>query len=149
MCDKWDKRFMALATSVATWSKDPSTQVGCIIVGQDRKILATGYNGFAKGVVDSPERLNDRPVKYQLVLHAEVNAVLNSTASLHGSTAYVTHSPCAQCTSVLAQSGIVRIVTQPTPAGLLERFKESFVLADSIRDETGIQYQILEGCTCS
>ena len=144
MCNKWDSRFMDLASTVASWSKDPSTQVGCIIVGQDRKILATGYNGFAKGVKDTEERLNDRPVKYQLVLHAEVNAVLNSTSDLNGATAFVTHSPCAQCTSVLAQSGVVRIVTMPTPAGLLERFKESFELADSIRSETGIDYKILE-----
>ena len=70
--DKWDGRFLDAAALVASWSKDPSTRVGCVIVNERRHIVATGYNGFPKGVEDSVERLNDRPTKYLMVQDAGV-----------------------------------------------------------------------------
>ena len=85
--DNWDKRFLDLAEHVAGWSKDPSTQVGCVIVNDKRVVVGLGYNGFPRGVEDTPERLNDRPTKYLMVQHAEVNAILNgsgATALLKG-----------------------------------------------------------------
>ncbi|NJK88105.1 MAG: CMP deaminase, partial [Myxococcales bacterium] len=75
MSKKWDLRFIELAKHVASWSKDPSTQCGCVIVDSSRRILSTGYNGFPAGVTDVYERLHDREVKYRLVAHSEVNAI--------------------------------------------------------------------------
>ena len=124
--DNWDKRFLDLAEHVAGWSKDPSTQVGCVIVNDKRVVVGLGYNGFPRGVEDTPERLNDRPTKYLMVQHAEVNAILNGSGATQGATAYVTHAPCANCTGVLIQAGIARIVTNETPIGLAERFAASF-----------------------
>ena len=91
--DKWHKRFMEVAELVSTWSKDPSTKVGAIVVGPDREIRSTGYNGLVRGVDDKkPERL-ERPTKYDFFEHAERNAVYNACligASLKGCVIYVT-----------------------------------------------------------
>ena len=73
---KWDLRFLKLAEHISNWSKDPSTKVGCIIVGEDREIRSTGFNGFPRGIEDSEERLNDRTQKYPLICHAEENAIM-------------------------------------------------------------------------
>ena len=75
--DKWDGRFLDIAREISTWSKDPSRKIGAIAV-RDRKILATGYNGFPKGIEDTPTRLNIREVKYQYVVHAEMNCIYNA-----------------------------------------------------------------------
>src|SRR5688572_32906130 len=66
---KWDRRFLQVAKLFSTWSKDPSTQIGSVIVGTDRVIRSTGYNGFARGVADDA-RLHDREQKYPLIVHA-------------------------------------------------------------------------------
>lgn len=110
---KWDQRFLDLAKFVGGWSKDPSTQVGAVIVRPDRTVAALGYNGFPRGVLDHSERYDDRPTKYEMVVHAELNAILNSRESLEGSTLYVTPlPPCSQCAAAIIQRGIGRVVTQ-------------------------------------
>jgi dCMP deaminase len=81
MQGKWDVRFLRLAHEVAKWSKDPSTKVGCILV-KDKKVISMGYNGFPAGISDDLSRLEDRSIKYEITVHAEVNAVTN--AALHG-----------------------------------------------------------------
>lgn len=144
MSDKWDQRFLDTAALVATWSKDPSTQVGCVIVNERRHIVATGYNGFPTGVEDSLERLNDRPTKYLMVQHAEVNALLQAETSMHGATAYVTHQPCANCTGAMIQAGIKRIITHRADQGLYERFKASFNVAAAMLDEAGVEIEFVE-----
>lgn len=142
--DKWDSRFLALADLIATWGKDPSTRVGAVLVNPDRRVIGTGYNGFPAGVADTDERLNDRPTKYAMTIHAEVNAVLNAVAPTAGATCYVTHPPCANCTGVLIQAGIERIVTRAPDAGLAERFRESFNLAHQMRREAWVEIEFLE-----
>ncbi len=87
----WDTFFIKMADHAATASKDPSTQVGCVLVDDKRCVVGPGYNGFPRGVDDKPARLLDRSTKYLMVQHAEVNAVLNAVAGTEGSTAYVTH----------------------------------------------------------
>ena len=71
MSDKWDQRFLDLAHHISGWSKDPSTKVGCIVVGKDREIRSTGFNGFPRGIADDDERLTNRELKYPLICHAE------------------------------------------------------------------------------
>lgn len=142
--DKWDIRFLKLAEHVAAWSKDPSTQVGCVIVDPKRTVVSIGYNGFPRGVEDSTERLEDRSVKYLMVQHAEANAVSSSREPLDGYTAYVTHAPCANCTGLLIQAGIQRIVTTQPSAELAERFSDSFDASKKMLDETGVELVYLD-----
>lgn len=138
MSQKWDFRFMEVADLVATWSKDPSTKVGCVLVDQNRHIIATGYNGFPRGVDDTKERLTDRSIKYLLVQHAEANAVLQAVGPIAGATAYVTHRPCSGCSGMLIQASVKRIVTRPPSDGFAERFAESFRAADLMLSEAGV-----------
>ncbi|MBI2669577.1 MAG: hypothetical protein HYX20_00290 [Candidatus Yanofskybacteria bacterium] len=63
MTEKWDRRFLALAEFVAQWSKDPSTKTGAVIVDSNNRLVSVGYNGFPRGVNDSPERLENREIK--------------------------------------------------------------------------------------
>lgn len=113
--DKWSLRFMQLAETVATWSKDPSTQVGACIVDNDtRTVLGLGYNGFPRGVADTPERYADRPTKYAMIVHSEANAILNAQGRvLAGSVLYTTKFPCTSCAKLIIQAGIAAVVTMP------------------------------------
>lgn len=138
----WDSRFMDLAAHVAAWSKDPSTQVGCVLVDDRRRVIGMGYNGFPRGVDDSQERYGDRPTKYLMVQHAEANAILNATVSVRGSTAYVTHHPCASCSGLLIQAGISRIVSFSPSGGLAERFADSFNAATTMLRESGVALEL-------
>ena len=111
----WDEYFMGIALLSAKRSKDPSTQVGACIVNQYNKIVGIGYNGFPIGCSDDDlpwERNSENPndTKYPYVVHAEANAILNSTKDLHGSRIYVALFPCNECTKLIIQSGIKEIV---------------------------------------
>lgn len=112
--DKWNKRFMEVAFLVATWSKDTSTKTGAVIVGPDKEIRATGYNGPVRGVNDDlPERY-ERPVKYDFFEHAERNALYNACltgVSVKGCTMFATHTPCVDCARAIIQSGIKTVIT--------------------------------------
>ena len=153
--NKWDKRFTDLAMHVAGWSKDPSTQVGAVIVGPDKEVLSVGYNGFPRGMNDSEERLNDRPLKYALTVHAERNAILNAARygiSLKGSTLYVIATsggkywggaPCQACSIEVAQAGISQVVA-PTPHGMPDRWRASCHEGAEVLRECGIIYREFE-----
>lgn len=105
---------MELAAHFATWSKDPSTKVGAVIVDDCRRVIAQGYNGFPRGVRDDPERYETKMVKYKLVVHAEANAILNAVAKVSGAMLYCTKYPCSECAKLIIQSGIYRVVA-PKP----------------------------------
>jgi len=109
---KWHRRYLDVARLVSTWSKDPSTQTGCVVVDQIGNIVSTGYNGFARGVEDTPERLNDRPTKYLYVVHCDTNAIYSAArrgVSLVGCTMYLTGPPCNECMKGIIQAGITRV----------------------------------------
>ena len=78
----WVERWFVIAEEFASWSKDRSTQVGCVIVGDSNQILSGGYNGFPRGVVDDIDSRHERPAKYLWTEHAERNAIYN--AARHG-----------------------------------------------------------------
>jgi dCMP deaminase len=136
----WDARFLALARHIAAWSKDPSTQVGCVVVGPDREIRSTGFNGFPRGIEDTAERLNDRERKYPLACHAEENAIMHAArigVALKGCIAYVTWPPCTRCARSLIQAGVGEIAY---PAGLEipERWRDDFTISSTMLDEAGV-----------
>jgi len=106
---------MGIALLSAKRSKDPSTQVGACIVNPANKIVGIGYNGFPIGCSDDDlpwekDKKNMNETKYPYVVHAEANAILNSTKDLHGSRIYVALFPCNECTKLIIQSGIKEII---------------------------------------
>ena len=140
MTSKWDLRFIGLAQHISTWSKDPSTKVGCVVVGEDREIRSTGFNGFPRGINDDEERLTDREKKYPLICHAEENAIMHAArigVSLKDSTAYVAWPPCSRCARSLIQAGIREIV-YPETGKIPERWIEDFTISDSMLNEAGV-----------
>jgi dCMP deaminase len=113
MKQTWRDYFMTLATQVAKKSKDPSTQVGCVLVGPHENVLATGFNGLARKVQDLPERYADRELKLTMIVHAEANAVAAAAragVNVYACTAVVTMPPCCQCAALLIQAGVFRVI---------------------------------------
>ena len=143
--EKWDMRFLELADVISKWSKDPSRKIGAIAV-RDRKILATGYNGFPKGIEDTEARLRVREIKYQYVVHAEMNCIYNAAEngiSLRDSTLYIYGLPvCGNCALGIIQAGVKRVVaiSRNTP----DRWKEAIGKTDEIFKEAGIKYEFAE-----
>ena len=139
--NKWDQRFLHLACHISDWSKDPSTKVGCVVVGSDREIRSTGFNGFPRGIEDSSEMLDDRNQKYPLICHAEENAIMHAArvgVSLKGCVAYVTWPPCTRCARSLIQAGVVEVVF-PENIDVPERWVADFDMSMSMMKEAGLE----------
>ena len=136
----WDSRFMRIAKEVQSWSKDPSTKCGCVLV-HDRRIISTGYNGLPASLSDSLDRYQNREFKLATIIHAEKNAIFNAAkngASTEGATAYVTWPPCSQCASALIQAGVSKVVC-PDPKTGPERWVSNFLLANDLLYEAGVK----------
>ena len=139
MSSKWDIRYLNLAQNVASWSKDPSTQIGAIAVGSKGQVLAQGYNGFPRGIEDNPAYYEDRETKYKYVVHAEMNVIYNATyngVSLDGATLYVTGLPvCSDCAKGVIQVGIQRVVMkeQDIPQKWIESWKTTAGMFDQAK----------------
>ncbi len=110
----WDDYFMGVALLSAQRSKDPNTQVGACLVNEAKRIVGIGYNGLPTGLDDDLYPWENEGyflnTKYPYVVHAEPNAILNSTTSLRGATLYVTLFPCHECSKLIIQSGVKEIV---------------------------------------
>src|SRR5699024_2449776 len=110
----WDAYFMGLAHLSALRSKDPSTQVGAVIVNEHKKIVGIGYNGLPIGLSDDTFAWSREgefvDTKYAYVVHAELNAILNATQSLRGCSLFVSLFPCNECAKAIAQAGITEVV---------------------------------------
>jgi len=138
--EKWDIRFLEVAKLISTWSKDPSTQVACVIVDEENRIISTGYNGFPRGVEDTKERYNDREKKYSMIIHSEINAIIFAQRSLKNCTIYTyPMPPCARCTGAIIQSGIKRIVSITPTDDHRERWQTEFDLSQQMCRESKIQ----------
>lgn len=127
---RWDNHFLELARHHAGMSKDPATRVGAVIVGPDREVRSVGFNGFPRGIADLPERLHDRAVKLELIIHAEINALIQAArvgVPVKGCTLYLAATddtgavwggpPCTRCTVHVIQAGIARVVSRPLKSG--------------------------------
>lgn len=138
----WDEYFMGVALLAAQRSKDPSTQVGACIIDGDMRILSTGYNGFPKGCSDDEYPWNrDESLgetKYQYVVHAELNAILNASGkSLSGATVYVGLFPCHECAKAIIQSGIKEVIY------LSDKYHDtpSMTASRKMLDSAGVKYR--------
>jgi len=138
----WDIRFLDLAKLIGSWSKDPSTQVGAVIVDDNHRIISVGYNGFPKGIEDN-ERLQDRETKYKIIVHGEINAILFANKSLKGCTLYtVPFEPCPRCAGLIIQSGIKRVVS---PKNKITRWEEDFKITRELFQEANIVMDYYDG----
>ncbi len=144
MFSNWDYRFLDIAQRISEWSKDPSTKVGAVAV-RDRRILATGYNGFPRGVADLSDRLEDRQQKLLRTVHAEANIVAQCSrygVSLENSSVYIwPFLPCSSCCTLLIQTGVTRIVVPDRP--IPDRWMESFSVSIELLKESGVNLVLL------
>ena len=142
--NKWDERYLQLAKDIAQWSKDANTQVGAVAVGDKGQILSQGYNGFPRGILDTPDRLNNRETKYKYVVHAEMNAIYNATysgVSLDGAVLYVYGLPiCSECAKGIIQVGIKKVIIEKSKE--LDNWNESVALSQEMFDEAGVELVI-------
>ena len=106
----WDEYFMKIAEVVALKSKDPSAQLGCVIVDPDKRVVSTGYNGTNRGADESKLTLSERPMKYYFVVHSEINAILFAHRDLKDCTIYNLMATCDNCLKYCLQAGIKRFV---------------------------------------
>ena len=141
----WDEYFMGVALLASQRSKDPSTQVGACIIDADKRILSTGYNGFPQGCSDDvfpwnrDESLGE--TKYNYVVHAELNAILNSSGkNLHGAKLYVALFPCNECAKAIIQSGIKEVIY------LSDKYHntESMSASRKMLDAAGVKYRSIK-----
>lgn len=143
--EKWDVRFLDLASVVSSWSKDPSTKVGAVIVDDKNRVVSLGFNGFARGVDDHEERYATRDIKYKMVVHAECNALLFASRS-DGHTLYTWPMPCcSRCAVLVIQAGIKRVVSMRPSPDALSRWGEDFELAYTMFREAGVEVVVLDG----
>jgi len=139
--NKWDNNFLALANTVSMFSKDPSTKVGAVIVDEDNRVVSIGYNGFPKGVRDD-SRLENRDLKYDMIVHAEANALLFANAPVKGCTIYTwPFMPCSRCASLIIQAGIRRVVSVENNE---PRWQSNFRLSQEMFCEAGVICQVLK-----
>lgn len=140
---KWDDRFLELAALVSTWSKDPSTKCGAVIVRPDRTVASMGFNGFPQGCSDADEFYENRELKYARVVHAELNAILFASEPVKGYTMYTYpegYGPtCDRCASHVIQSGITRIVHKQDTSDFAMRWKEATERGLDMYAEAGVE----------
>jgi len=144
---KWDARFLELTDLVRSWSKDPSSKVGAVIVNDDRVVVGMGYNGFPRGCDDSDEIYADRPKKLARVVHAELNAILNANGSTKGTTLYLSGfngPPCDRCSAHVIQAGIKRVVYLDTGEPLPERWRDQINTSFEMLEEAGVAIEGLK-----
>jgi len=153
MTARWDRHFLQLCLDHARMSKDPNTRVGCVIVGPDREPITDGFNGFPRGIADTADRLNDRDTKLRIIVHAEMNALMNAARAGHktkGGTLYLAATddsgnvwggaPCSQCLKHCIQAGISEIVSHPWKA-VPSRWHEDIAFSRTLLSEAGIVYR--------
>jgi len=138
---KWDARYLRLARMVASWSKDPSTQCGAVLVRPDKTLCSVGYNGFPRGAPDTPTLYSERSQKYPRIIHSEWNAIANARdPDVAGYTVYAwPMPPCNQCTGALIQKKISRFVQPQPSAEKLERWGVAFSYARKMLEQCNIE----------
>lgn len=147
----WHKKFSDMVTLIASWSKDPSTKVGAVIVDNEHNVRSIGYNGFPRDVNDDNEERWERPEKYLWTEHAERNAIY--AAARHGTpiencVIYLAWYPCADCARAIIQAGIKTVyinnkkLTGDTEKD--ERWKDHFRVSETMFNESGVDIITLD-----
>ena len=142
---KWHNRWLELAKHVSTWSKDPSTKVGAVLAN-NKEFYSFGYNGFPPNIEDN-NRYNNRSIKYDLIIHAEINAVLNAHKDVRGTWLYIyPMPPCIRCSAQLITAGVSGIIIHNDFWLLkndMKRWEESFNKSKKLFKEAGVFFHIM------
>ena len=143
--DIWDSRYLQLARLVSTWSRDPSTQTGAVITNDKHHEISLGFNGFPQKIADD-DRLHNRDIKYEMIIHSEINALIFAGQSLEGCILYTyPFLSCSRCASIMIQAGIKRVVAPVIPSALKDRWEQSLILTKILFAEAGVQVDEIEG----
>lgn len=138
---KWHYRFLNLAKHISSWSRDPSTKVGAVIVDNKKRIVSIGYNGFPIGIEDDG-RLNIRDIKLELIVHAERNALLFANKPLDNCILYTyPFMPCSICAGMIIQAGITHVISCINNN---ERWIENFKISKQMFEEAGLTLTLLK-----
>jgi dCMP deaminase len=148
VCDKWDIRFMTLSHLLAGWSKERGRRVGAVIVGPDKEIRSTGFNGFPRGVDDEIEDRYSRETgaKYLWSSHAERNAIYNAArigVSIKGCAIYIPWFPCVECAKAIIQSGITHVIAYEPDFDDI-KWGSEFLLVVEMLNESGVSIKYLD-----
>lgn len=135
--EKWVKRFFQMAEMVGSWSKDPSTQVGALIV-EGNRVVSLGFNGYPHGVGDSAD-MDEREVKYLKTIHAEENAILFAKRDLSGCAVFVTHFPCPNCSAKIIQTGIKTVYCKTQTEDYLSRWSDKIAVSEDMFSQAGVE----------
>ena len=140
----WDAYYLNLCRQVATRSKDPNTQIGCVIVGPAHEIRTTGYNSFPRGIRDDVPERRTRPTKYLWMEHAERNAIYNAAragTSTEGCSIYVDIMPCMDCARAIVQAGITDVVIsrERMKQYSSDYYNEHFKMVETLFKEAGVR----------
>lgn len=140
----WDEYYLSICEVVARRSKDPNTQIGCVIAGPAREIRSTGYNSFPRGIRDDVPERSVRPTKYLWIEHAERNAICNaarSGTSTDHCTIYVEIMPCMDCARAIVQAGIREVVVSQKRMAQYSSayYDEHFGNSETLFEEAGVK----------
>jgi dCMP deaminase len=139
----WNSYFMGFAKHAARKSKD-STKVGAVLIGPEKELRLTAYNGPPKGVNDYPARF-ERPIKYLYASQAEANHIAFAAREgirTSGCSVYVTHLPCSACARALIQAGITKLVYGN---GMTAMPIEEFAASKVMLHEAGVEVILYSG----
>ena len=142
-------KFLPLARAVAAMSKDPSTKVGAVVLDDDKNVLSVGYNGFPRGMNDSPIRYEHRPTKLAFIAHAEANAIAQAARNgvcLKNSTIILTALyPCSNCAKLIVQAGIKNVLAPRMRAGEVnDLWVQEKVTSETIFKECGVKVELYD-----
>ena len=138
--NKWDLRFLELAKFISTWSKDPSTKTGAVIVRPNNSICSVGFNGFPTAMVDDETLYNNRDEKYSRIIHCEMNAAKFATEDMSGFTLYTyPFMSCDRCFVHMANYGITRFVAPVASLDKQERWETAFARVRAYAVEMGLE----------
>lgn len=147
----WDQYFISMCYFVAMKSKDPSTKVGCVIVGQDNEVVSTGFNSFPRLLNDNIPERQVRPLKYSFIEHAERNAIANAArigASTKDCKMYMLWYPCVECVRMVIQSGITEVILHkefPGNANHVGHWEASMKIGFEMMQECGVNVRWWSG----
>lgn len=145
--NKWDRRFLSAAKTIANWSPDPSSQIGCVVISSENLPLSWGWNAFPRKLTSIVEYEVAREVKYKYIIHAEANAIYNATRGnvcLKNATFYVYGlPPCLDCAKAVVQVGATRIVTL-AKKDLSKKWVDSYLESVELFREVGIISEVYD-----
>jgi dCMP deaminase len=141
-------KFLPIAKAIAAMSKDPSTQVGAVVLGPDYEIRTTGWNGAPRGCkADEDSRFSDRATRLSWSSHAEANAIAQAASTgtpLKGCAMVVTHIPCSACAKLIVQAGIKRVASPAPNDSFALRWAEDIAVTKALFAECGVKFDTIK-----